>query len=201
MKKALILLLALLSALSPASAEYWEDVTDRPFVCCDDRGGCQVLQMVMTGSFDGFDISDSLSVRVFSAALTRLCAVSEEDVAHFIKEFGVDEAVARRNYNVALGHCLWADILTFPVLDDLRATDARRVLLLFLDPSSEPNGLEQMALIRASIDDALVNMLAEAASLPASFVEYLVYDSDWYLNVYSRKADSDAKEGSPVITQ
>ncbi len=194
MKKALILLLALLAALSTARAEYWEDITERPFVCCDDRSGCQVLQMVMIGSFDGFDVGDSLSVRVFSAALPRLSAVTEDDIEHFVEEYGVDEAVARRNYNVALGHCLWADILTFPETDDARANEARRVLLIFLDPSSEPNGLEQMAIIRANIDDALVCTLAEAASLPVNFVEYLVYDSDWYLNVYSRKAVSVKNE-------
>ncbi|MDO4741186.1 MAG: hypothetical protein Q4A66_11000, partial [Eubacteriales bacterium] len=79
MKRILSLLLILLLALSPARAEYWTDLTDRPVVCCEDRPGCHVLQTVMMGSFAQFDPDDSLSVRVFSAALPRLLAVEEDD--------------------------------------------------------------------------------------------------------------------------
>lgn len=180
-----LLLLALTLSLParPAPAEYWDDVAKRPVVCCDDRAGCQILQMVMMGSFVGFDPDDSLSVRVLSAALPRLCAITQEDIAHFIDEFDVPEEVIRRFHYIALGHGLWADIIASPTLDDARATDARRVLLVFLNPASEKNGLEQMALIRLGITDELIETLAQAAALPVGFVEYLIYDDDWYQTI------------------
>ena len=94
----LALLLAALLALpwaALAEDEYW-DAYDRPVVCCEDRTGCEVLQMVMMGSFAALQPTDSLTVRVMSAALPALCDVTDADFSHFCEEFSVDEGTVRR---------------------------------------------------------------------------------------------------------
>ena len=112
----LALLLAALLALpwaAFAGDEYW-DAYDRPVVCCEDRTGCEVLQMVMMGSFAALQPTDSLTVRVMSAALPALCDVTDADFSHFCEEFSVDEGTVRRLYYVAIANCLWADMLISP---------------------------------------------------------------------------------------
>ena len=134
----LALLLAALLALpwaALAEDEYW-DAYDRPVVCCEDRTGCEVLQMVMMGSFAALQPTDSLTVRVMSAALPALCDVTDADFSHFCEEFSVDEGTVRRLYYVAMANCLWADMRISPDAGGA-AGAARRVLLLFLDPDSE----------------------------------------------------------------
>ena len=91
------LLLAALLALpwaALAEDEYW-DAYDRPVVCCENRTGCEVLQMVMMGSFAALQPTDSLTVRVMSAALPALCDVTDADFSHFCEEFSVDEGTVR----------------------------------------------------------------------------------------------------------
>ena len=112
----LALLLAALLALpwaALAEDEYW-DAYGRPVVCCEDRTGCEVLQMVMMGSFAALQPTDSLTVRVMSAALPALCDVTDADFSHFCEEFSVDEGTVRRLYYVAMANCLWADMLISP---------------------------------------------------------------------------------------
>ena len=85
----LALLLAALLALpwaALAEDEYW-DAYDRPVVCCEDRTGCEVLQMVMMGSFAALQPTDSLTVRVMSAALPALCDVTDADFSTSARNF------------------------------------------------------------------------------------------------------------------
>ena len=173
------LLLATLLALSwPALAadEYW-DAYDRPVVCCEDRAGCEVLQMVMMGSFAATQPADSLTTRVMSAALPALCDVTDADFSHFCEEFSVDEGTVRRLYYAAMSNCLWADIRLSPDVDGA-AGAARRVLLLFLDPESEEGAEEQMAIIREGVDAALIERMSAETGLPEDFIAYLMLGDD-----------------------
>lgn len=156
LRRLALLLAALLTLpwVALAEDEYW-DAYGRPVVCCEDRTGCEVLQMVMMGSFAALQPTDSLTVRVMSAALPALCDVTDADFSHFCEEFSVDEGTVRRLYYVAMANCLWADML---ISSDAggAAGAARRVLLLFLDPDSEENAEEQMEIIRAGMDRELI---------------------------------------------
>lgn len=176
MKLRILLILLALLLISPAQAAYWEDSPDLPVVCREDDSGCQILQMVMRGSFDFFDPADLLSGRVLSAALDSLCVVDDEDFAHFVDMFGVEEAVIRRYYYIALANCLWADIVTGsdPVSNE------EHVLLLFLDPSTEENAQTQMDTIRSRMSDDSIDALAQAVGVPSDFVYYLIYSESWH---------------------
>ena len=175
----LALLLAALLALpwaALAEDEYW-DAYDRPVVCCEDRTGCEVLQMGMMGSFAALQPTDSLAVRVMSAALPALCDVTDADFSHFCEEFSVDEGTVRRLYYVAMANCLWADMRISPDVGGA-AGAARRVLLLFLDPDSEENAEEQMEIIRAGMDETLIERMSAETGLPADFIAYLMLGND-----------------------
>lgn len=175
----MISLFALFLLLAPcASAQYWDEARSDEARCSEDRAGCQLLRMVMTGSFDCIDPSDSLNLRVLSAALAQLCLVQEADVAHFAQEENADEQVLTTNYYIALANCLWADILVGGAEDEQTGA-VRRVLLLFLNPESEENAWDQMYLIRSKLDDDLIHSMAEAAALPADFVSWLIESENW----------------------
>ena len=168
----LMILLFLIPAC--AYAEYWDNTIERPVVCCDDRPGCQVLQAVMMGSFADFDPADSLNVRVLSAALPRLAAVETDDFAHFSDYYNVDEAIIRQFYYIALGNCLWADIIISPLVEDMDEQNARTVLYLFLAPADKKDSVEQREIIRANTTQQTLEVISEKAKVPVGFVEYLL---------------------------
>lgn len=177
MHKLIAILLALLVLISAAAAaeqsKYWE-AEYAPVVCEDNNSGCLVLQMVMMGSFAEFDPNDNLNIRVLSAALPLLCDVTEDDFAHFCKEFGEDSENVKTLYYEALSNCLWADILLNPA--DGAEESARTVLLLFLNPDGTVNSDEQIAFIREALDDDTIAMIADVSGLPEDFVRHLLLD-------------------------
>ena len=179
MRKFVAVICIMLFLFPPALAGesgYWEgSVSDNP-VCAEGREGCLLLQTVMFGSFRDADTEDNLSRRVLSAALEPLASVSDDDIAHFCEEFGEDEPLVRSLYYDALGSCLLADILLNPA--DGPAAVARTVLLVFLDPEAMDNGQSQMDSIRAELDEADCDIIAEASGMPAGFVRQLLMGTD-----------------------
>lgn len=173
MKTYLTLILIFICACGSACAEYWDEPNVKLVECCENRPGCHVLQTVMTGSFAQMDAENSLSVRVLSAALPRLAAVTEDDFRHFSEYFGVDIEVITYYYNIALANCLWADMIITPIADDIDEQNARTVLHLFIDPISE-NANEQMQAIRENCTPQMAQLLADSAHVPVGFVEYLL---------------------------
>ncbi len=180
LKKILCLICALLlfSAAACAQSPYWPDDPSASTVCKENRLGCQLLQMIFYGHFSTPDLDDALNLRVLSAVLPLLCAAQESDFEHFCTEFGVEYDTAKHLYYIALGNCLRADILSSPVLDSSVA-DARKVLLLFLDPQSETDGPAQIASIRKILTDESIQLIADTAALPFDFVRYLMLAPDW----------------------
>lgn len=173
-----LLFLLLMLPAAQASCEYREEELTHRIACKENRTGCEILQMVMTGSFDSLDPDDRLSVRVLSAAYPQLKAVGEEDFSHFMEEFGVDELLLQREYYIALGCCLWADIL-MGAAQDPDEEAARQVLLLFLDPQSAQNAPAQMQTIRNLLDEDMIKMLAGRTGLPEGFIRHLIESDDW----------------------
>lgn len=171
-------ILALTLLASCARAEYWSDITERPVVCCDGRTGCQLLQMVMMGTFADLNPHDGLETRVLSAVYPLLLEITEEEFAHFSDEFRVEPEVIRIAYYIALGNCLWADILTAANVEESAAT-ARRILLLFLDPGNEKDARKQILTIRRALTPELIEQIADNAGLPKDFVEYVMTDDHW----------------------
>lgn len=169
--------LLLLSAPALAADGYW-GVSGRPLTCREQRLACSVLQTVMSGCFADFDPANNLDARVFSAALTQLKTVAADDFTHFCDEFGVSAAQLQRRYYIAMGHCLWADIIATPAKDDA-AYQTRTVLYLFLHPEGHENAAEQMAAIRDMLTDELIARLAQSDDLPVDFVDYLLNAEDW----------------------
>ena len=170
----LLLLLLLMLFIPPAHAEYWDASEGRLLNCCDDRPGCQVLQTVMLGSFAAFDPADRVDVRIFSAALPRLCDVTEEDFAHFQQSFRVDENTLMLNYYTALGNCLWADIIISPTVHDTDEQNARTVLHLFLSSDGDTNAAAQQEIIRMNATSETIAVIANKARGPWKFVEYVL---------------------------
>lgn len=170
----LVLSLAfLLAAGSPARSE-------QPLIACTEGGvGCQILQMVMQGGFSDLDVTDNVSIRVLSAALPRLQSLTEADFTHFTGAHQIDAALLQAHYHVALGHCLWADILSAPGTPGERETQVREVLLLFLRPADSPRVIEERALIRSQLSDEIIAEFAEVTALPADFLNHLFYSDDW----------------------
>jgi len=180
MIKRLTALFLLLALLTPAAcAEYWDEDWLRPVVCCEDRFGCQVLQMVMMGSFDSIDPDNKLSIRVLSAAYPKLKSVTQDDFEHFMEEFDVDEQVLRTDYYIALACCLWADILMGKCMD-AQEEEARQVLLLFLDPSSDTTAGQQTGMIRSIINDEIYAKIAQRTGLAKDFIRYLIESENWH---------------------
>ena len=52
------------------------------------------------------------------------------------------------------------------------------MLLLFLDPDSEENAEEQMEIIRAGMDETLIERMSAETGLPADFIAYLMLGND-----------------------
>ena len=80
---------------------------------------------------------------------------------------------------IALGNCLWADILAEPDAGDERTQAARRVMLLFLEPANTSSAREQQATIRSRLTDEIIAEIAQAVGVTAAFVEHVVYSDDW----------------------
>ena len=177
-KRLLCILMAALFLIRPAYAGYWESPPKEHLACTQNRAGCQVLQMVMLGTFDCFDQDDGLNGRILSSALQKLNAVNEDDRAHFIDSFGTDEAVLRTNYYIALANCLWADILYGPT-HNARHREITQVLLLFLDPESHENAAEQMEVIRTGISHELMTEMSETVGVPVDFIDHLIFSENW----------------------
>ncbi|MBQ2947735.1 MAG: hypothetical protein IJD94_02015 [Clostridia bacterium] len=176
--KRIFMLLVLLAALPAcAGAEYWDE-SGQSASCREGRRGCQVLQMVMMGSFAGLDFQDGLSVRVHAAALTQLREITHEDCAHFLGEFDVDADTLRVNSYIALGNCLLADIMADPG-ETAHDQQVRRILRLFLAPETEIGGRDQTRLLREKIDDALIADMARTVALPEDFIRYLIASENW----------------------
>lgn len=175
MKRICLLMLAawMLLFAAAAHAEYWADDVQRALHCEQEHPGCEVLQMVMTGSFGRVDEGDKLSIRVMSAALAQLSAVSETDFEHFMSYADVDADVLRENYYIALGNCLLADILLDPGQEG-QEEQVRRVLRLFLNPSAEWNAQLQMDVIRKQADQELIELMARTVALPPEFIAYVI---------------------------
>lgn len=178
MRNRIVAILFFLLFSSGAFAEYWDEEWDRPVHCCEGRIGCQVLQMVMMGSFDPFDLSSNLNIRVFSAAFSKLQNITQDDVSHFMEEYEVDESVLRTNYYIALGNCLWADILAGEAEDEEEEA-ARQVLLIFLDPSADTTSGMQIDMIRNISDETVYSEIAQCTGLPVSFVQHLIESEHW----------------------
>ena len=181
MRKILLLTLLILSVALPAFADehhYWTAPEAHVLVCQEGLEGCKLLQMVMTGVFDSYDPEDTLNGRILAAALSKLCAVSDADFAHFLRYFTINEGTLRRCWYIALANCLWADI-DLGVDPGGTASAARRVLRLFLDPSSETDAAAQIAAIRSETDDAAIALIADPLALPHDFVRYLIFAEDW----------------------
>lgn len=173
MKKICMLALAacMLFWALPAQAEYWAD--QHTVHCQEGYPGCEVLQMVMMGSFAEVDETDRLSNRVMSAALAQLSAVSEADMAHFLGVFDVEKNVLQENYYAALGNCLLADILLDPGQPG-QEEQVRRVLRLFLRPEAEWNAQLQMDIIRNQADQTLIDLMAQTVKLPQAFIAHVI---------------------------
>lgn len=172
MKRAILWAMVLLMAFSAGAAAESQEV-----VCAEGRFGCQVLQMVAMGCFDPINNYDSLETRVFSAALPLLCQIPQEDFAHYASEFGVEEETVRLDYYRAISHCLWAD-MQITEDTDMRRANVRRVLKLFLRPGDEPNGEEQVLIIRQSVNDDLIKTFSAEMDLPEEYVAYLLTNED-----------------------
>ncbi len=174
--KRLLALLAMMAAFAlPACAfaEYWDTSLPRLSRCCD-QPGCLVLQTVMMGTFDAYDEDDSLTVRVYSAALDRLTSVTEDDMVHFCDSYDVNPDTLWECYCIALRNCLRADILLVPVEEDEDAQLARTVLAPFLTPDAGADDRAQKAAIRANIGESDIRIIADGAGLPYSFVYDLI---------------------------
>lgn len=182
LKKWLCILCALflLSGIACAQSPYWEDDPAASSACAENRLGCQLLQMVFYGRFSTLDMHDTLNLRVLSAVLPMMRAVEESDFTHFCSTFDVPMATAKQLYYIAFGNCLWADILSTPVLSEADA-DVRKILLLFLDPQSEPDGPQQIASIRKVLKEEDIALIADTAALPVDFVRYLLLTPDWQI--------------------
>ncbi len=146
-------------------------------ICSEDRAGCVLLQMVMMGSFDAFDITDPLESRVYAAVYPRLAAAGRDDFRHFLNEFGEDEKTAAEAYYRVLKNCLLAYIITEGQPAD-QLDDVNRVLLLFLDPSSEEDAEEQMQVIRENMTDEVIEKLASGAGGNADFIRWLLTEGE-----------------------
>lgn len=168
------LALALLLLCAPGRGEDW--TAEREIHCREHRPGCRLLQMVMMGSFDAALPEDAVTQRVLASAYPRLAAVEEGDIRHFCGEFGEDGDAVRRRYYGALASCLRADIAA-DALPEAQLDPARRVLLLFLDPSDDPEDAALRAQIRAEMTDPALERIARAIDAPEAFVRWCVYEA------------------------
>ena len=169
-----LIVAALLMLPASAAAAVWDG--GHEIGCAWNRPNCRLLQMAMTGSFDDYDPEDALTGRVYASVYPMLCKVSEEDVAHCAGEFGEDAGQIRACLYRALRSCLWAYILT-EKLPSGRMTAAERVLLLFIDPSSQEDAEAQMAQIRSGMTDEVLQSIAREVGAPAAFVRWLVLEA------------------------
>ena len=174
MRRAMLILLLVLILTGAAARGGLAEAAADPGVCGDDCQSCQVLQTVALGSFADFDPNDSLSVRVFSAALPRLTAIAPADVNHYLMHFSLDRSVLMEDLYVAMGNCLWADTIITPEPEDEAAGQARRVLMLFLNPSGEENAAAQISAIRSHASQESLSLIAENAGVPLAFVTHLI---------------------------
>ena len=154
--------------------EKWN--ASRTLSCGENLPGCLLLQSVMTGSLGAFDSEDALVRRVYSAMYPQMCAVTEDDLAHFCEEFDEKKQPIQSLYYKALANCLYAMFLVETAPDEDTA-NAWRVLKLFLDPSREPDGEEQLRRILDLLDDASIRLLAQAAGTGEDFIRWLADQS------------------------
>lgn len=164
--------LALMLLPSPmALAGDWS--ADREIRCRDNLPGCQMLQMVMSGSFEVPEPWEAVTERVLAAAWPRLTEITETDIAHFCAEFGEESDVARVQLNKAMASCLRAFIQ-----QDVRQTPQRKVLALFLDGSETSEAREARAEIRRDMTESVLSSIAEDIAAPEAFVRWILFDGD-----------------------
>lgn len=153
--------------------EVWN--ADHMIACPEGRSGCMLLQTVMMGSFREFDPGDALTRRICSAIYPQLSAVTQDDLEHFCAEFNEDRQLVRELLYESLSNCLWAYILTEKAPDEKTAA-AWHVLLLFLDPSSEPDAETQMESIRNMLTEQTIGQITEAAGADLEFIRSLLIE-------------------------
>ncbi len=143
------------------------------FRCREDRAACVLLQMAMAGEFHLFDHEDMLYLRVCSASLSRLCAITQEDIRHYQEEFDQEEEDVTDAWYRAISDCLWADIL-YRQDCGRHIRDSERVLLLFLDPASEEGSGDQIRQIRERIGEDTITLIAEEVGVSPEYVSWLI---------------------------
>ena len=148
-------------------------MTEYPMTCPENRPGCLLLQSVMSGTFDRFDSSDPLCIRVYSAIYPDLCDLSQSDFVHFCEAFGEDPDLVRTRYYQALADCLHAWILSETASENTPEA-AEKVLLLFLDPASAEDAEEQMELIQAGLNDGVISLIAAETGAPEDMIRWLM---------------------------
>lgn len=146
---------------------------DAIYGCREDRAECLLLQMALAGGFDAYDPDDDLNQRVLACVYPRLCAVSDEDIRHCAAEQERAEAEVRLALYRALRNALWADLVCDRAPGG-RMDGAGRILLLFIDPTSQEDADYQMAQIRRNMTEAALEALAESANTSPAFVEWLI---------------------------
>ncbi len=175
-RKIMVCLAAMLLAVSTALA-YWPK--EQPLHCQEKNVNCQLLQMVMQGRFTDLAPEDNLSIRVYAACLPRLMAITEEDFVHFREEFSEAADGLESCLQIAIGHCLWADILAQPEGETVRATAIRQVLLLFLKPPQNARDVEERATIRSQMTEELLAEMVALTGVSPALLEHLLYSENW----------------------
>ena len=177
MKKILPLLLTVRFAIGllpmVSRAETFETIS-----CAENLPGCRLLQTVMAGSFDIYDPEDTLNGRVLSAVYPQLCAITREDLDHFLQEFPEEEEEVTDRLRLAMANCLWATLVSEPVTDST-TSQVRQILLLFLDPLGQENAEEQMEEIREGMTGELLTLLSDTVGAPQDFIEWLIEEDEW----------------------
>ncbi len=150
------------------------------FRCADANRNCILLQMIARGDFSVFDPGDVLHLRIYSAVLPMVKAVTEEDIRHYCEEFDKDRDTVSAQYSLALQSCLYSDIL-YRQTSGQTVTDAERVLLLFLEQTNDENGdvteqAEQARQqIRENITEETLNRISDETGLSDVFVRQLIF--------------------------
>ncbi|MBQ3423770.1 MAG: hypothetical protein IJH38_01050, partial [Clostridia bacterium] len=97
----------------------------------------------------------------------------EADIAHTALETGLEEGVVREAWYGALKNGLWAWLLCEHVpKGGLNAE--RRILLLFVDPSSQADAAYQIEKIREGMTPTAAEALATASGAPEGFIHWLI---------------------------
>lgn len=165
--------ICLLMVLLPLPARMATWAPDSGADCRENRFNCGLLQAAMEGDFDACDPEDALAGRVLSSAYPLLCAVTEDDIDHFLEEFDEDRERVIDCLYTAMRNCLRARI-RFEGTVGSASESIDRVLMLFIDPDSQENAAYQAEQIRANMTDEALERLAGGVNAPRAFIEWLI---------------------------